>query len=1791
MRKRTLLLSGMILCAISSYAQPGITEPVRYSDDAKVVCVQDFETATNSWREITISSDPNRPIKFYTWQSQPVDRITHITYYKREGASNPMSGTDIYDGSRDWEIAGIRDTLINIYDGIMRTDAKWPQDSILAYDSFSIEQHTSQTQQGTKGLDLYGESGGLQYFSYSSAEGDGIQNVGSSDYNADNKAVAEYRRNLFINLQPGIIEDNTSYRVTVFLRPTQLAQEDKATPRFGLGLFRGAYHSEKPFIVNDVSTPGFWTKSYYAFDDRANYTELSEGQWNKVTLMAYYNNDNMGDATPYLMGYYWAGNWDWKVGRDADGNVVNDLGRGKARNADGQLVNDPNASDTTTLTFIKQPDKYFVRLSFRSDSTRFDIDNISVTKSWIAGVEHHNDMLRVDFGYETNLAALVQAALEKNKIAAVELPGEYFEVWARYWDEMEEDYFWDLVPINSAEYHGDGYMYMWTKPWEDDGSLRSFEGADSVLVTFRNPVDRDDLKLLYTGSRYPNGGDVEWQNDKNKRVVFDFHNEISTLNPNIDYSNGRKVLSIKDMPPVLQRAPYEEGTFGLDPSLRQMTFKFSRHLVFQNTGNENTNVSFIKVVGNNTVEYWEFNQYADENDTNTVIVRPSKYSTPLSGDYTITIDQITHLEDADLTDPDQYGPDVVLNLHFGDFEVSPANPVVVQTDWRSEITVDGAWDRPTPSSLYVLNGNDGFYQGTGENFDPYTKTGLYKMVDDGVHGDCFFYLCSYKTKDEVNLGRLFSAHALTPGKYKLSLYAFGWGRNNLTSQVFVYPKPATMDEASLETARTSTTNAKIGEIKPTSNISWSGNDTEKTWTGTGTGLGGDGNIKGSDVQFFELEFSIATAGDYVFEWTINNNGSQTYYGISLCNFTVTRLGNLSLSPVRSIIDALDAANAQIAKADAAAKYKGSAYETLKALSTSEASFVATKKASGVNKPTEYKAESELIMNAVNTQKSRVNLIDDFFKTLDDAQAKVNYCDTATVFADYRNIPDLSALQALINSYSTYNYSAKNDVEIITEKNRVLEAIKNVDNRVALGEVYPDAIAYAKAMKNTAIEKGANIAFPETYAKLLTAISEAEAFNVANADYTELRAQMTLLTDAAFDAVNKAALREITPRRIRELDAIAQSLNVTYTDEIAARIATVDFDDDELAAILKCYIKIAIYEKIIRGESIENYNLTPFIKNYYLYATVKDILDNSDLELPPARNEARVATLQGAAQIQKIGHQWGYDALEKKVWVLILNQQYTDVFPGWTVESFVTGNHSMATPDISMSMENLSKGESVFDGSLTLEWNSKAELKNSINGLPVGIYSLGASFAGSGVNGANLTVSSGDNIYSDNLKETGNILDGIVVRGEKIDIDFVFETGSGSSSADNFSLSFTPDDNTNYADELVRAKSELATLLYGEINEFYMDDFTCEEDNYITIPVRMRNTSPIVGFSLDVELPQEISFISAELSDVRGVDHTLSTNVVGNVVSLACLSLTNSALNGYEGAVINLILFVPEGIKGEYDIWLRNMELTVDATSYYNPYDFIAGQLIVTHAPDPGDVNADGRISITDAVGVVAFIINSDVQGLSRRAADANQDGTIDVADAVFIVNKIIHKSYAPMRGAAQTDISSTLSLDNVVVAPSMEIPVRINGRQSEITAMQFKMTLPEGVNIEAIKSDNNHAVMSNKQEDGSYMVVCLSLSNSTFTGGGEAALTMDLTSKESFTGGIVLLENVKIVTPDCRQKSVESVIGILGDGGGQTGVTIMSTDGNSKMFDLQGRAIEHTNGIYIRDGKKLIQIK
>ena len=88
------------------------------------------------------------------------------------------------------------------------------------------------------------------------------------------------------------------------------------------------------------------------------------------------------------------------------------------------------------------------------------------------------------------------------------------------------------------------------------------------------------------------------------------------------------------------------------------------------------------------------------------------------------------------------------------------------------------------------------------------------------------------------------------------------------------------------------------------------------------------------------------------------------------------------------------------------------------------------------------------------------------------------------------------------------------------------------------------------------------------------------------------------------------------------------------------------------------------------------------------------------------------------------------------------------------------------------------------------------------------------------------------------------------------------------------------------------------------------------------------------------------------------------------------------------------LYVPDGTKEKYE-----------ALTGWNQF----GTIYELGDFGSGDANGDGKVTITDAVAVVNYILGNASTGFSAAAADVNHDGKITITDAVGIVNIILNK--------------------------------------------------------------------------------------------------------------------------------------------------------------------------------------
>lgn len=168
-----------------------------------------------------------------------------------------------------------------------------------------------------------------------------------------------------------------------------------------------------------------------------------------------------------------------------------------------------------------------------------------------------------------------------------------------------------------------------------------------------------------------------------------------------------------------------------------------------------------------------------------------------------------------------------------------------------------------------------------------------------------------------------------------------------------------------------------------------------------------------------------------------------------------------------------------------------------------------------------------------------------------------------------------------------------------------------------------------------------------------------------------------------------------------------------------------------------------------------------------------------------------------------------------------------------------------------------------------------------------------------------------------------------------------------------------------------------------------------------------------------------------------LDGSTHTEVLeGNLAETTALTLTNGEVGETTYVVPsrfymtdpNEILTIETGLPESYSIeyasalygtvvvdgsvltYTTPAESTPDIISFcYSEGSQLRGYGLYVAGLQYGDVNADGKVTVTDAVSIVNKILGVPVAKFIERAADVNRDANITISDAVGVVNIIMNK--------------------------------------------------------------------------------------------------------------------------------------------------------------------------------------
>ena len=201
------------------------------------------------------------------------------------------------------------------------------------------------------------------------------------------------------------------------------------------------------------------------------------------------------------------------------------------------------------------------------------------------------------------------------------------------------------------------------------------------------------------------------------------------------------------------------------------------------------------------------------------------------------------------------------------------------------------------------------------------------------------------------------------------------------------------------------------------------------------------------------------------------------------------------------------------------------------------------------------------------------------------------------------------------------------------------------------------------------------------------------------------------------------------------------------------------------------------------------------------------------------------------------------------------------------------------------------------------------------------------------------------------------------------------------------------------------------------NKLTVTDMTQCSGGQGVLNVLLSDEETVMGFQFDLELPTGVT--------VAEKDGMLLAALTGNAVNTHSISSTkvsdglyrfvvtpqgSRAISQATGDGMTITVDVADDVAvGNYDMTIKDIEMTVKHTG--NVYEDIhpknsTATLTVTEAV-MGDVNGDGRVSVTDVISMNSYILEEEPAQFIRKVADLNGDGKVTITDMVQVIDIIL----------------------------------------------------------------------------------------------------------------------------------------------------------------------------------------
>lgn len=430
-------------------------------------------------------------------------------------------------------------------------------------------------------------------------------------------------------------------------------------------------------------------------------------------------------------------------------------------------------------------------------------------------------------------------------------------------------------------------------------------------------------------------------------------------------------------------------------------------------------------------------------------------------------------------------------------------------------------------------------------------------------------------------------------------------------------------------------------------------------------------------------------------------------------------------------------------------------------------------------------------------------------------------------------------------------------------------------------------------------------------------------------------------------------------------------------------------------------------------------------------------------------------------------------------------------------------------------------------------------------------------------------------------------------------------------------------------------------LFDNTREYgiYADDQQANRYAWQRIPVGILQSLPITALQADLTLPEGFEMATDSqgnpIVELYG-DHALTHRATLTPLSLAAqqwpatryhlsvVDAQNRPLVASDTLLFMALRSPRDSQAGAYGVQLEDITLTYATETSVGETQQKDLEAAVNLQTYRGDVNRNGRVNVADAVETIRYTLGTPTERFHFDEADVNSNGAVNVADAMQTIDLIQqnacsfdisplewgddHSAAQPVSGKCQLAIAS----EQLAIGTTMPIRITLESDIKNLTAHQFVLRLPQGIDLEQDEATGNYRVeksmryadngqivaVGQQAAQGVYSIVSASMGNNALLPGSGALLTLYVHVADDVAEGnhVATLERIVLAdTEGCEIFLDDARFGVFVTTVAGINSPVMESIDNPDIYNLQGQKVNRpatrsqmAPGIYIVNGKKVV---